>query len=198
MNFNKQVRLVCIGVLSIASIQATAQQYRIFINPASRITIHGSTNVNQFTFRYTERISIDQPVNVSRHQHALKLSDCNIDLKIHAFDSGNPVMNKDFRKMLNEEQNPFIRVSLLTLSPRWEINGSWRTGTVEVLVCINSIPKKINFNCTLENLGSLFIYGRERISLTEFDLTPPTRMMGMVRVSEWVDIDLALRFGTDG
>jgi hypothetical protein len=49
------------------------------------------------------------------------------------------------------------------------------------------------FNCTLENPGSLLIYGRERLSLTEFNLTPPTRMMGLVRVSEWVDIDLALR-----
>lgn len=118
--------------------------------------------------------------------NVLKLSNCSIDLKVHAFDSGNPIMNKDFRKMLNEEENPFIQVRLLTLTPQWERNGSWRAGKVEVLVEINNLPKKFIFDCTLEDPGSLFIHGRQRVSLTEFELTPPTRMMGMVRVSEWV------------
>jgi hypothetical protein len=194
----KQVRLTFLLVLAGVSLRVTAQQYRITINPSSRITVFGATNVNQFKFRYTEAISINRPVNVIRQQNTLNLSNCTIDLKIHAFDSGNPIMNNDFRKMLNEKKNPFISVSLLTLSPRWQANGSWQTGTVDVLITINNLGKKITFNCKLENPESLFIYGRERISLTEFDLTPPTRMMGMVRVSEWVDIDLALRFGTDG
>ncbi|MCK6618351.1 MAG: hypothetical protein L6Q51_11985 [Cyclobacteriaceae bacterium] len=184
------------GVLFI--IPVSAQQYRIFINPSSRVTVYGSTNVNQFKFRYTESISIDRPVKVNSENQILKLSGCQIDLKIHAFDSGNPIMNKDFRKMLNEDESPFIQVNLLSLAPEWERGGSWRRGKVEVLVEINTIAKKFVFDCTLENTGSLYIYGRQRISLTEFNLTPPTRMMGMVRVSEWVDLDLELRFGTDG
>ncbi|QOI98159.1 MAG: hypothetical protein HRU69_11990 [Flammeovirgaceae bacterium] len=184
------------GILFITP--SSAQQYRIFINPSSRVTVYGSTNVNQFKFRYTENISIDRPVKVDSENKILKLSGCQIDLKIHAFDSGNPIMNKDFRKMLNEDESPFIRVNLLSLAPEWERGGSWRKGKVEVLVEINTIAKKFVFDCTLENPGSLYIFGRQRISLTEFELTPPTRMMGMVRVSEWVDLDLELRFGTDG
>lgn len=176
----------------------SAQRYRIFINPASNVTVYGSTNVNQFKFRYTEVISISKPVTVITQNNLLKLSDCTIDLKIHAFDSGNPIMNKDFRKMLNEDKSPFIQVNLLTLMPQWEHDGSWRKGKVELMIEINSVRKKFTFNCTVEDPGSLLIYGRQRVLLTDFGLTPPTRMMGMVRVSEWTDLDFELRFGTDG
>ncbi len=178
--------------------KADAQKYRIFINPSSKVTVHGSTNVNQFRFKYTELISIEKPVTASTQNKVIRLTDCTLYLKINAFDSGNPMMNKDFRKMLNEAENPFIQVNLITLMPLWELDGSWRKGKVELLVEMNGIAKKFIFDCSLEDPGSLLIFGRQRFSITDFDLTPPSRMMGMVKVSEWVDFDFELRFGTDG
>ncbi len=120
-----------------------------------------------------------------------------INLKVKAFDSGNGIMNKDFRKMLLEEENPFIQVELQTLTPTWQPNDSWREGKAEIEVTINAIAKTYSVSCRVENPGSLLIYGKQKILLTDFGLTPPVRMMGMVKVSEWVDLDFALRFATD-
>jgi hypothetical protein len=174
-----------------------AQEYRIYFNPSSRVVVHGSTNVNKFVFKYTEVISIDKPVRVNRMDGVLKLSDCVLDLKVGAFDSGNGLMNKDFRKMMKEEENPFITVELTSLKPLWKEDGSWKDGKVEIEVEINGITKKYTVLCKVENPGSLLIYGHQQILLTDFELVPPVRMMGMIKVSELVELDMALRFATD-
>lgn len=174
-----------------------AQEYQIFIHPSSDVIVYGSTNVNNFKFQYTENITLNRPVNVKRHDGALQLSGGIIDLKVRAFDSGNALMNKDFRKMLQDEENPFIQVELAALLPQWLPNASWREGRAEIKVVINQVTKKYLVKCKVENPESLLIYGKQKISLTDFGLTPPTRMMGMVKVSEWVDLDFSLRFATD-
>jgi len=173
------------------------QEYRIFIHPSSKVAVYGSTNVNTFKFEYTEEISIDKPVRVRHNSGTLRLSGGMINLKVKAFDSGNGIMNKDFRKMLLEEDNPFIQVELTALMPAWQPNDVWREGKAEIMVNINQIIKKYIVNCTVENPGSLLIFGRQKILLSDFGLTPPVRMMGMVKVNDWVDLDFSLRFATD-
>jgi hypothetical protein len=174
-----------------------SQEYRIFIDPKSKVSVYGSTNVNNFVFQYLEIISIEKPVHVKRTNGALKLSGGIINLKVHAFDSGNGIMNKDFRKMMNEDENPFIQVELLSLIPNWQPDGHWKDGKVEIVVEMNQIKKKYIIRCTINNPGSLLIFGKEKIRLTDFELEPPSRMMGMVKVNEFVDFDLSLRFVTD-
>lgn len=174
-----------------------AQEYQIFIHPSSDVAVYGSTNVNNFKFQYTENITLDKPVRVKRVEGTLRLTGGIIDLKVRAFDSGNGMMNKDFRKMLQEEDNPFIQVELAALLPQWLPNAAWREGKAEINVTINQVTKKYVVRCKVENPESLLIYGKQKISLSEYGLTPPVRMMGMVKVSEWVDLDFSLRFATD-
>jgi hypothetical protein len=175
----------------------TAQEYRIFIDPKSKVSVFGSTNVNHFTFKYTEAITIEKAVRVKVLDGTLKLDGGLIDLKVRSFDSGNGMMNSDFRKMMKDEINPFIQVELISLIPTWLPDGNWVEGKVEILVEMNSISKKYTISCKIDNPGSLLIYGREKMRLTDFDLEPPVRMMGMVKVNEYVDFDLSLRFTTD-
>jgi len=187
-----------ISIMLLASaVTAMGQDYRIFIHPSSKVTVFGSTNVNSFKFEYMEEISIDRPVRVNRQDGALKLSGGMINLKVRAFDSGNGIMNKDFRKMLLEEENPFIQVELKELRPTWQPGGFWQEGKAEITVNINAVVKTYTVSCKVENPGSLLIFGKQKVLLTDFGLTPPVRMMGMVKVSEWVDLDFALRFATD-
>jgi hypothetical protein len=179
------------------AIQSSGQKYHIYINPQSRVVVRGSTNVNNFLFKYTESISINQAIQAKRENGNLILANCILNLKVRAFDSGNSMMNKDFRNMMKEDENPFIRVGLTSLRPDWNEDGSWTKGKVEIEVEMNGITKKYVVQCTLENPESLLIFGRQKMLLTDFELLPPTRMMGMVKVSELVELDLALRFATD-
>lgn len=187
--------LVILCVLSPC--KALAQEFRIFIDPKSEVTVYGSTNVNRFTFKYTESITIDKAVRVKMSDGVLKLHGGFIDLKVRSFDSGNGIMNSDFRKMMKDEINPFIQVELVSVIPNWLADGNWEEGKVEIVVEMNRISKKYTINCKIDSPGSLLIFGREKIKLTDFELEPPVRMMGMVKVNEYVDFDLSLRFTTD-
>ncbi|MBX2963112.1 MAG: hypothetical protein KF687_11420 [Cyclobacteriaceae bacterium] len=190
--------IVLILVLSICSglSKVHAQEYRIFIHPTSNVTVYGSTNINTFKFVYTEEIAMNRPVRVVQSEGVLRLSGGIINLKIRAFDSGNGMMNKDFRSMLKEEDDPFINVELKALKPDWK-NEAWREGKADIIIKMNQVEKTYTVNCKVQNPGSLLIYGRQRVQLIDFGLTPPVRMMGMVKVSEWVDLDFSLRFATD-
>jgi hypothetical protein len=191
------IQVLAVLLLLLHATNTHAQEYRIFIHPSSKVVVYGSTNVNNFKFDYTEEITIEKPVRVRRQEGALQLSGGFIDLKVHSFDSGNGIMNKDFRKMLMEEENPFIQVELVSLSPKWLSDQAWLEGRADITVNINQVVKKYTVSCKVENPGSLLIYGRQKVLLTDFGLTPPVRMMGMVKVNEWVDLDFALRFATD-
>lgn len=193
----KSVVLQLVLLFLAPALPAAGQEYYIFIHPSSKVTVHGSTNVNHFKFQYTEEIAINRPVKVRNTGGTLKLAGGIIDLKVRAFDSGNGMMNKDFRKMLLEEENPFIQVELSTLMPAWLPNEVWREGKADILVNINQIVRKYTVSCKVENPGSLLIYGTQKILLADFGLTPPVRMMGMVKVNDWVDLDFSLRFATD-
>ena len=189
-------RVILFLVLA-TTLNVEGQEYYIFIHPSSKVSVHGSTNVNNFTFKYTEEISIDKPVRVRNNEGALRITGGVIDLKVNAFDSGNGIMNKDFRKMLLAEENPFIQVELAMLRPNWLPNDVWLEGKAEIIVTINQIDKRFTVDCKVENPGSLLIYGTQTILLTDFGLTPPSRMMGMVKVNDYVNLDFALRFATD-
>lgn len=189
----------CVGLVLVLwwPGQAVAQSYRIFIHPSSLVTVFGSTNVNQFRFKYTEQLEIKKPVDVLRSNRELRLKGGDIPLKIKAFDSGNSIMNSDFRKMMKEEENPYIQVELAALIPEWDEHGSWTKGKAEVMVEMNQVLKKFVFDCLIEDPGSLLIQGKQKILLQDFGLEPPTRLMGMIKVNEWVDLDFKLRFATD-
>ena len=195
--FRLAIVFAYVAAFVLLGYEVGAQEYRIFIHPTSKVTVFGSTNVNTFKFEYTEEISIDRPVRVTMKDGVLRLSGGMINLKVRAFDSGNGIMNKDFRKMLLEEENPFIQVELQALMPTWQPNEGWQEGKAEITININQVVKRYTVNCKVENPGSLLIYGKQRVLLTDFGLVPPVRMMGMVKVSEYVDLDFALRFATD-
>ena len=188
------LRVVC---LMLMASYTHAQEYRIYIDSSSSILVHGSTNANKFTFKYTEEISLNNAVRVVRKDRKLILSGGVIKLKVKSFDSGNNLMNSDFRKMLKEPQNPFIQVELATIIPVWKTGEVWFDGDVEIVITLNNISRKFQVKGKVENPGSILIYGKQSLSLTDFKLEAPTRMMGMVKVRDVVEFDFALRFDTD-
>jgi hypothetical protein len=190
-------RVLQVGCLVFIAACAHAQEYRIYIDPSSAILVHGSTNANKFTFKYTEAISLNNAVHVVRKDRKLILSGGVIKLKVKSFDSGNNLMNSDFRKMLKEPENPFIQVELATIIPAWKPEEVWLEGDVEIVITLNNISKKFQVKGKVENPGSILIYGKQKLLLTDFKLQAPTRMMGLVKVRDVVEFDFALRFDTD-
>jgi hypothetical protein len=57
-------------------------------------------------------------------------------------------------------------------------------------ITITGITKYYSIPISFTNNGDLYtVNGNKKLSIRDFGLTPQNKMMGLIKVSEWIDID---------
>ena len=143
------------------------------------VQINGSTNVKKFqcvnnkfkaengVFTFTER----------------KLP--NIILKVNDFDCGNKMMTKDFQKILNSEKYPDMTIKFINFTKTQKSYNA----IVEVRMMNQSKRYNVEFN--VENNKMI---GRKNVKFSDFNITPPKKMGGMIVVKD--DLNLIFSLST--
>ncbi|MBP6577725.1 MAG: YceI family protein [Chryseobacterium sp.] len=143
------------------------------------VQINGSTNVNKFqcvnnkfkaengVFTFTER----------------KLP--NIILKVNDFDCGNKMMTKHFQKILNSEKYPDMTIKFINFTKTQKSYNA----IVEVRMMNQSKRYNVEFN--VENNKMI---GRKNVKFSDFNITPPKKMGGMIVVKD--DLNLIFSLST--
>ncbi len=152
----------------------------------SYISIHGSSNVNQF------RLSNENPQVETTSENLIEEN--HIRIHVYDFEASNHRMLKDFYDMVEASQHPFIEI---TIEPRENADfdeGSGLTNfRTKVTIAGNSnsyiVPSTIT-GC--ESLGYM-LKGKLQVKLTDFDIEPPTKFLGAVKVNDEVFINFAFR-----
>ena len=107
------------------------------------------------------------------------------------FVSNNALALKDFLKLLKSDNYPTLQVQIhhLDLKPIFE---KGKTSKGEALVNITITGKTIQYAIpiTFNNNGNLYtVNGSKKLNIRDFGLIPKNKMMGMIQVSDWIDID---------
>lgn len=140
------------------------------------VKINGSTNVNSF-----------QCINSKfKNDGAYSFSEKNLPniiLKVTDFDCGNKMMTKDFQKILNAEKYPEMTIKFINFTR----NQKKYMAVVEVKM-MNQI-RKYNVEFNLENNKMV---GRKNIKFSDFNITPPKKMGGMIVVKDDLDLTFSL------
>ena len=155
-------------LLSIFFIQAQENYVQIF----------GSTNVNQFkcinnSFKFLAS-------NMSLDNSNLPT----ISLKVAEFDCRNSIMTNDFKKTLSAEKFPLMNIKFLSLT---KTQNNY-IALIEVKIMNQS--RKYNIEFDLQNNNRLI--GKERVKFSDFNITPPKRMGGMIVVKDDLDLTFSL------
>ncbi len=163
------------------------KQYTVYITTDSFLYIKGTSNVNTFTCVYdAATLSRKIPVTYTEMGNTMHFSNLEMKLKNNGFNCGNNMINKDFHELLQTEKYPNIRFELLS------INKAAHKMTAQVAIEIAGIEKHYSFpvnpNGELAPLEGLLC-----LNITDFDLKPPKKMMGMIVVRE----DIEIVFGLD-
>lgn len=163
------------------------KQYTVYITSESFMYIKGTSNVNTFTCVYdAATLSRKIPVTFKESGNSMHFSNVEMRLKNTGFDCGNKMMNKDFHELLQTDKYPEIHFKLLSI-----IETPDRL-TAQVAIEIAGIKKHYSF--PIEENGELApLEGVLCLNITDFDLTPPKKMMGMIVVRE----DIEIVFGLD-
>jgi hypothetical protein len=162
-------------------------QREVLITTESFLYIKGTSNINTFTCVYdATTLSRKVPVRFTQDRNTMHFRNVQMQLKNTGFNCGNRGINNDFHELLQTNKYPNIHFELLRTVQTGNI--------VDAFVAIEIAGVKKQYKVPVKTNGELApIEGVLCINITDFGLTPPRKMMGMIVVRE----DIEIVFGFD-
>lgn len=179
----------CVALLSLSA--QSSVTVAIDIQKNSTLAINGTTNVIAFKFYQTSDKFIRKNLIVTalRNQNKLFLSENRLAVPVKKFDSTNKMALKDFFKMMKSDAYPTLQIQLDHIE--FASSNSLSKGNAIADVTITGITKRYSFPVDMEQKGDYYTFIiTKNINIRDFGLTPPKQMMGMIKVNEWINIDL--------
>jgi len=149
------------------------------------IVINGESNINKFSFSYMPSLIIrDSKTNKTDENEKIDL-----EIPVNLFKPSNPGMYDDFLTLLNAEEYPYFRISLLLGDLRRDGNLLFFNNE-RISVTLAGVTREYSVDCTLTYCNNrLILKGVQTVRLTDFKLTPPVRLKGIVRVENEVSVN---------
>ncbi|MBC2840350.1 YceI family protein [Robiginitalea sp. SC105] len=161
------------------------------IHPDSEVIISGTTNLNSFNCRYNleEKTS---PVHVVYEKTGAKyiFSRAQLLLQNSCFDCGGRGINRDFRELLRSEAYPQVHLELLYAQVPEDLSEAVRAG---IRITLAGVTRDFETDVICNFDPDLCIYGNFPMQLSDFDLEPPSKVLGMIKVDDQIEVQLNLR-----
>ena len=163
------------------------------IGPETKLVIHGQTNVNSFQCRmnvYNQRDTLGYYMDDD--QCMIFFKENQMKIPVINFDCGSKMINNDFYEVLKKDQYPFVTIQFVALE-RW--TGNTKVGGT-VYITLAGVTKPFIIHYQINSTPKfLLLKGRQKINFSDFNLLPPEKMFGMIKVQDGLEIefDLVLR-----
>lgn len=176
--------------------------YRILDN--SKLTIHGTSNVNKFACDCTQKFpegkviaqATGTPGFVDVRNAVLKISAKSLDCK-------RKEINKDMLKTLKAEKYPDILIKLIQLQFPSDIQkvkiGNVAALTAFVDITMGGVTKRtpLKLHAKKQSESQFIINGEHTLSLGDFGLKPPDILWGMIRINDAMQLMIDLKMSID-
>jgi len=190
-------QLICYIILILSSTLLSAQVLvSVDFQKNSFLTINGSTNI--IPFKLSENIERISKKNISvttiQSQNKVVLSQNQFLFAVNSFTSDNKMALRDFLKLMKSDEYPNMQVEVnaLELQPNAD-QQQLINGKAIVNITITGVTKQYAIPISYIHEGDLFnVNGKKKMSIRDFKLIPPIQLMGLIKVSEWIDIDFHL------
>lgn len=162
----------------------------------SWLSINGTSNIISFKLIHNGEKLLGKSLTLTttQNQNKLFLSQNQLAILVKNFSSDNVMARRDFLKLIKSDIYPTINVQLNYLETangkKIEANSK---GVAYVNITITGVTKQYHIPVTSNKEGEfVLVDGNKSISIRDFGLTPPVEMMGLLKVSEWIDLDFHL------
>ena len=155
------------------------------------LQVDGSTNVNNFT------CSIDQycnPDTISVFRNDGKEVTFPVtgvlNLNIEGFDCHNIFMTKDLRKTLKAAEFPIMHVRFVSLNkmPDFRLVKDAVMGLVDIELAGTMKRFDMSYTFSMDDQKIVHLMGTRAVSFTDFNLTPPRKLGGMIKTNDRLDV----------
>lgn len=158
------------------------------------VSINGSTNVNKFELTNNlPRISIKR--TCSSDTLALQTKKYWFNIPVKKFKADNPQIYKDFLAMVRATEYPDIKVGF-ALKDLHNLMNSRRPVSFPVDIFLAGKTRSYNITCRFSSCGDncFFVSGSRKMSLTDFDIEPPQKILGLIKVNNEININFDFVF----
>lgn len=177
-------------LVSFTSIHVLKNSKSVLIAPESKLYITGSSNVNKFKCEFNIK-TLNAPISViySEQQDIIEFENTTLTLENSCFDCGGNAINKDFFNLLKSDKHPHIFLRLKQIKKKHH-NKNDIEATVEIEIA--GISKSYLMEAQFDNNQDLLIDGQLKLDISDFELKPPTKMFGLIVISEDIEINFKL------
>jgi len=159
----------------------------------SWLTIRGTTNVISFRLVHEGEKLLGKKITVTTTQNKNKIftSQNQLSIAVKNFTSENGMARRDFLKLIKSEAYPNLEVQLnyIETLPGKE-KDRYARGNAFVNITITGVTKQYLIPVYSNQLGEFVsVDGGKKINIQDFGLEPPVEMLGLIKVSEWINID---------
>ncbi len=186
--------LLTILAIFLALSPKREERANFVVESCSKFVIEGKTNVHQFNCVFdTYKIPEDTfSIAYYTQNNQIQVEDALISLPVRYFDCGIKMMNRDLQELLKSEEYPNVDVKIKNLYLQQDsTNYAAHFVSAEVLLTIASVCQTYYMNGITEQHGDdLAFDGSLCIQLTDFNLEPPKKALGLVKVDNSITIDL--------
>ncbi len=186
MNAPATTRLAMMLVLlALGSTPAAPAQVRVTLHPDSRIAISGTSSVSSFTCTasHVEGSSLFQP-------GAARVN-ATVTVPVDAFDCRNGRMSRDLYDALQGDDHPHIRFTLDTVELATEM-GNTETypllASGRLTIAGSTQPVVLHVEGKKRPDGTYRATGDLTLQMTTFGITPPTALMGLIKVHDRITV----------
>jgi hypothetical protein len=192
----KQLMLL-FAFLILCSSFRTAEKVAVWVvGKESRISIIGSSNVNTFAFDVKQYSGRDTLVALASSKMGLQFRRGILRLPVTDFKNGNPMLTRDFRKMIKAGSHPDIIMNFRNLAAVPAEGAPAQRIMAEVEIILAGRSKIFQFPLMASRAGNTIrVKGVEKVAFTDFGLQAPDKIMGFITVNNNLDVkfELALK-----
>lgn len=166
---------------------------RWVITNGCSLKVDGSTNVNNFSCAISNYSKPDT-ILVNRNVNPVLLSG-NIQLDVQNFDCHNGIMTADLRKTLKAKEFPKLVIRFLNISryPQPDVHQSITRGSVFIELAGVSKRFDVDYKVVSADNNYINLVGSRVVNFSDFNLTPPRKLGGMIRTKNELSVEFNLR-----
>jgi len=163
------------------------------IDAESRLTIQGSTNVNDFICKIDYCTGTDTLRCVENNStQELQFTRSRMIVPIRSFDCGSKPISKDFWKTLKAEKYPELTINFISLQNQYFKNNSNIKGIVDITLAGVTARYTICYHVTLRSNDTVLLKGMHAVKFSDFQLVAPEKLVGLIKVKEGLKVEFNL------
>ena len=152
------------------------------------LVINGESNINRFSFSFMSNADD----NANSYDSRIWKNGTEVLIPLREFQASNPRMYNDFLQEVHEREYPNISIFLPQMGP--DKLEAMANGTEQkVLITMAGVAKQYTVDCDLVNCGGrLAIRGSQIIRLTDFKISPPEKLNGLIKVKNEITVSFGI------